>query len=145
MKPDECKLIEVYVDGGCRFNGTPQAKCYGSFAVFATDMHNGREQKKIEHFDLPDAKTNNQAEYRSLIRALLYLKGLWSHFRTAGVDPDLRIYCDSELVVFQISGANKCRDVDLIPLRNQCVALLDDLIASLVRTPREKIEAVLGH
>jgi ribonuclease HI len=145
MKPEECKLIEIYVDGGCRFNGSPGAKAYGSYAVFATNFKDERSQQKIEHFDLPEYSTNNQAEYGALLKSLNYLKGLWAVLQKANCSPDLIIYTDSELVVHQVNGSWKCKDSDLQQLKAQCAGLLDDMIGSLIYTEREKIVPVLGH
>ncbi|MFA6551409.1 MAG: ribonuclease HI family protein [Patescibacteria group bacterium] len=92
------KLI-IHTDGGARNNPGPA----GIGAVIAAD---GKVVKEISEYI--GETTNNQAEYKAVIRALEEAKKL-------GAD-ELEFYLDSELVVRQFNRIYKVRDKDLAPL-----------------------------
>jgi ribonuclease HI len=83
------KLVHLYTDGACRGNGSRAAQA--SIAVRILD-ENGRE---LERFGQAiGLATNNQAEYRALIKGL----ELATKHTTGRVD----CYSDSQLVVSQM-------------------------------------------
>ncbi len=134
--------IEIYVDGGCKGNGGPDPKGYGSFAV----KHEG-EIKRHETFNL-NAKTNNEAEYNALSRALVSLNSLYARApRVKGAK--VIIYTDSQLVVGQLTLGWKLKADNLVEphqrASNQLITLKKKYLLSLVKVPREQIVAVLGH
>lgn len=75
--------------------------------------------------------TNNQAEYRALIRGLEEARRLgWR---------SVKVYTDSELLARQIQGAYKVRDVELKGLFDQALSLLSSFEAWVVEyLPREE-------
>ncbi|MEZ4665650.1 MAG: ribonuclease HI family protein [Thermomicrobiales bacterium] len=66
------------------------------------------------------AMTNNQAEYRTLIEALLFLREKLGD--RAPVE-HVRVDGDSQLVINQVQGKWKVRQEELKPLRNEAAAL----------------------
>lgn len=60
--------------------------------------------------------TNNIAEYKSLLRGLLYAKE--NNFK------NIRIYCDSLLIIKQIKGEYRVRDANLRTLHKNTIELL---------------------
>ena len=93
------KLI-IYSDGGARGNPGPA----GVGAVIYD------ENKKLvqEAGEYIGKKTNNQAEYQALILGLVKAKSLGAK--------ELECYLDSELVVKQMQGEYRVKDVKLKPL-----------------------------
>lgn len=59
---------------------------------------------------LPPHTTNNVGEYNGLLLALNFAAEL-------GIEA-LQIYSDSKLIVYQTRGEWKCKNLDLIPLRD---------------------------
>jgi ribonuclease HI len=99
----------VTFDGGADPN---PGRGYGSFHIVSPT---GREL--IERLDFSsegDSMTNNQAEYRTLIAALVHLKDLLAD--RAPVE-HVRVDGDSQLVINQVKGAWKVRQQELKPLR----------------------------
>ncbi|KAH9159147.1 hypothetical protein LEN26_002490 [Aphanomyces euteiches] len=79
-------------DGGCRNNGS-ESSCGGAgSALFAPD---GTVIWSLQQW-LPDAATNNVAEYTALLNGILSVL----HWRL----PALAVECDSQLVLSQVSG-----------------------------------------
>lgn len=135
--------IQVYVDCGCKGNGTSNAKSYGSFAV----VHNNKV-KRYESFDLPTAETNNQAEYQSLIKALEYLSELASRCDTRNMRAS--IHMDSALVINQVNRKWKVKSSDLLRLTIQARDKLYNLrglynMVELLSEHRVTIVNFLGH
>ncbi|TXG86184.1 MAG: ribonuclease HI family protein [Thermomicrobiales bacterium] len=100
-------------DGGADPN---PGKGYGSFHILSPT---GREL--LERRDYPGrAMTNNQAEYRTLIEALSFLKQKLGD--RAPVE-HVRVDGDSQLVINQVQGTWKVRQDELKPLRIEAAAL----------------------
>ena len=121
--------VRVYVDGGCRNNGTPQAEAYGSYKI-------GTKLRRIK-YPQSVARTNNEAEYQTMISALTTLK--IERIRGA------RVFMDSSLVVNQVAGNWKGKDRKLLQLRDEAQKLMDDVGATLEWVEREIVERELGH
>lgn len=109
---DWTKQIIAYCDGGSRGNPGPSA-C--AFAVYVGGelVHSASKFLGID-------KTNNHAEYMGMIELLKWLHGL--HLPTTEETVwrqkvrRVLIYCDSELVINQVSGLWDCNKEDLKPL-----------------------------
>ena len=121
-------MPKIWCDGGCRGNGTAHAQTYGSFLV---DGENVRHRVELA------GKTNNEAEYMTLIRALEYARAHQI------VTP--WVIMDSALVVEQTNGRWKCHAPTLRPLVAAAQRLLKETQATLTWTDRDEIVAVLGH
>jgi len=98
----------LYTDGGARGNPGPAA--IGGVIL-------GADQQVVKEFSrYLGETTNNQAEYRALIFGLekiATLSGKHSH------TTEVRSFLDSELIVKQMTGEYKVRDINLKPLHAQ--------------------------
>lgn len=116
----------IFCDGGCHGNGTASAQTYGSFSV------NGQVHR------VPvNGKTNNQAEYLTLIEALEYCQ---LHQIQAP-----QIYMDSQLVVQQLTGHWRVKTGSLVPMWERAGRLVLEVKAQLTWVSRDQIVSVLGH
>ena len=119
--------VRLFVDGAADLNN----KIAGIGGVaFQNDV------KLFEFADFIGEATNNQAEYRSLIKGLeLLIKN--------GVK-GANIYMDSELVVRQINGRYKVKNERMIPLYNISCQLLAKMtyysIAHIVRDKNQEAD-----
>jgi len=89
-------MVSVYTDGGARGNPGPAA-----IGIIIVD-----EENKIleEHKELLGVKTNNQAEYLAIIKALeLALK----------YGSEIQCYSDSELMINQLLGRYAIKNEEL--------------------------------
>ncbi len=73
--------------------------------------------------------TNNIAEYKALISGLKEAKAL-------GIK-HIKIFLDSELLVRQINGIYRVKDLKLKPLWDEAMHLLKDFSYSIAHIPRE--------
>jgi ribonuclease HI len=105
----------VTFDGGADPN---PGKGYGSFHISSPT---GNELLERRDYSADGQKvTNNQAEYRTLIEALAFLRnklGERAHVEHVRVDGD------SQLVINQVSGKWKVRQEELKPLRAEAARL----------------------
>jgi ribonuclease HI len=102
-------MLSVYTDAGARGNPGP--------AAIAVLFFEGTRLVK-QHGEYIGKATNNQAEYRAVIKALELAKEL-------GVE-QLELFTDSELIARQLKGAYKVKDAKLKPLHEQAKALEKD-------------------
>ena len=110
-----------WIDGGCR-----RGHAYGSISTGG----------QIETFELPEARTNNEAEYQTLLRLLRRLKP----------EDGGEIFTDSRLLVGQLQEGWKVKAENLRPLRTEAYNLLQNLPSvTLTWIEREEIERRLGH
>jgi len=91
------KKIKIYTDGGARGNPGP-----GAIGIVIKD-DKGKVLKKEAKFI--GQATNNQAEYKALIKGLEMAKDL--------KPAEIVCYLDSELVVKQMKQEYKVKDIDL--------------------------------
>ena len=92
--------FSVYCDGGSRGNPGPAAIGFVAF----------ENSKQIKKFSKTIGRaTNNVAEYRAVIAALKWVKGLDFPTKNALVN----FYLDSQLVVNQLRGIYKVKDQKL--------------------------------
>lgn len=90
----------VYTDGGARGNPGPSA-----IGIVLCD---DRNRVVTTYKEFVGRGTNNQAEYRAVIKALELL----SH----RVGEVIRVFSDSQLLVRQLNGFYKVKNKDLKPL-----------------------------
>ncbi len=98
--------LTVYTDGGARGNPGPAA-----IGVVVADA---RDRLLREHKDLIGEATNNEAEYRALIKGLEIAAGF-----TRG---PVTCVSDSELVTRQMRGEYRVREPRLVPLHEEALA-----------------------
>ena len=128
-------MVIIYADGGSYNNQTEDRDAYGSFLI---------EGEKGQHRFKYGNRTNNEAEYLTLIKALEYIK---NHRK----EKDFVIYTDSQLITKQIGGTWKCKNPKLNPLYIQSKALIDKLNNGekkqviLAWVDNKKMKKVLGH
>lgn len=117
------KMLTIYTDGGARGNPGPAAI---GFIIY--DGHS-RVLKSFGMFI--GVSTNNQAEYKALIKAL---EAAWD-LRANQV----KCYLDSELVVKQLQGIYKVKETYLKPLAAKALALTAKFNqVDFAHIPREK-------
>jgi ribonuclease HI len=94
--------MKAYTDGACRGGNPGHASC--AFAIFlenyAADL-----VKQFSTYLGPDLHTNNYAEYQGLIHLLDWAQ-------TSGTTK-LEIFCDSKLIVNQVSGVWKVEEPEI--------------------------------
>jgi ribonuclease HI len=116
----------VHTDGGSRGNPGPAA-----VGVVITDG----AKKTIQEFGKRIGETtNNVAEYTAVIEALNALK------KTVGESPVIEFYLDSTLVVNQLNGLFKIKDMRLRSLATS-VRILEQEVGGVVTytsVPREQ-------
>jgi ribonuclease HI len=95
-------VFTIYTDGGSRKNPGPAA------AGFVIE---GEGIRRIEHGEYLGVTTNNVAEYSAAILALNKLKATIGAERAAAAH--VRVMADSELLVRQVNGEYKVKDVEL--------------------------------
>lgn len=106
---------EVVFDGGSRGNPGP---AYGSYRI----RRSGDEPRKPVRLNL-GRKTNNEAEYLTLIQAL---EDLLVEFNRESIDPatvQLKVYGDSQLVIRQLRGEWKAKEPRMRSLRDRVLKL----------------------
>jgi ribonuclease HI len=87
--------------------------------------------------------TNNQAEYRTLIEALRFLK---QKLGERAPLEHVRVNGDSQLVINQVQGTWKVRQEELKPLRNEAASIGSDFGSIAYRWHRrDNSVRLLGH
>lgn len=137
----------IWVDGGCFGNGTSDARGYHSVLV---ELLGGMYHKVVNRSIIPEdlPQTNNVAEYWALRAALFYIhNNTRNGDETAFQSTDrIFIHTDSALTVGQLTQNWKVNKGHLLSLWRDCAQLLDELgNVMLIKEPRERIEAILGH
>jgi ribonuclease HI len=102
------KRLIIYTDGCSKGNPGPAGI---GVAVY-------QDEERVPIFMISNeigSVTNNQAEYRALIRALEYAVGIKAS--------DLEIRSDSELMVKQMNGSYRVKNADLKPLYQEAKRL----------------------
>ena len=119
------KSITIYVDGAADLH----TKTAGIGGVF---YRNGDELSSFSEFI--GSATNNEAEYKALIRGLEESLNL----NLLSID----IFADSELIVKQVNGEYKVKNERMQKLNNKAVSLFAKFDSwSLSHIPREKNSA----
>jgi ribonuclease HI len=124
--PDE---LLIFVDGGFKEN-----EAYGS-GIIAND----KDILFHERWDFPKARTNNQAEYLSLIHILRHLLDQFNQRK-------IKVYIDSQLIEKQIKGLYKVKDPYLVACRNSVTILLGQFnVVKIEHIPGILMKSILGH
>ncbi len=121
---------EFWIDGGCLGNEAHgKREAYGSIS----------DGETVERFQFTDARTNNEAEYLTLLASL---KNILMN-RTDPNGP--MIYTDSQLVAGQLTQGSKVKAKNLLALHDEGALRLAKTGAKLIWVPREEIVKRLGH
>ncbi len=115
----------VWTDGGARGNPGP-----AGIGVVMTDPSGQLVDEIAEYIG---EATNNQAEYRALIRALARARELGAN--------DLEIHMDSELVVRQLNGQYKVKNANMKPLFGEAQGLLKGFARCTIKHVRREANA----
>ena len=115
----------VYADGGARGNPGPAA-----IGLVITD---GQDRVVREHRECFGIGTNNEAEYRALIKGL--------ELAAEGPRGEVACVMDSELVVRQMTGAYRVRDERMAALHRQA----RELAATFARVTYEHRPRLSGR
>ena len=128
-------VFEIVFDGGSL--GNP-GKGYGSYEI----MSQG-EVYRLSREDFQGTLTNNQAEYMTLIEALKWLS---HHLGDDSQKATVTIHGDSKLVVNQINGTWKVKNIRMIPLVDEAKKLFKLFGRCVIAWhPRAKSVERLGH
>ncbi len=131
-------VVKMMFDGGSK--GNP-GKAYGSYMYWG--LIENREPVRIE---FPGQKTNNQAEYMTLIEAV---KAIITELDRLGLESnstEIQIRSDSELLVKQLNGQFKVKSKKLRPLHQEATSLLSAFRQQSVQWhPRAESVRWLGH
>lgn len=120
------QTLSIYTDGGSR--GNPGKAATGF--VFYLD---GEEKKRAGHYI--GIQTNNVAEYQAFLSSLVEY---FNHEAELSVS-EIRWFLDSKLVVEQLNGRWRVKELGLISLWKECKKLLSALVVpySISYIPRE--------
>ena len=133
--PPDSLNFEIVFDGGSL--GNP-GKGYGSYEIMAEG-----EVYRLSREEFTGTITNNQAEYMTLIEALKWLAG---HLGEDRKKAKIMIHGDSKLVVNQINGTWKVKNVRMIPLVDEAKKLFAQFGSCRIAWhPRAKSVEKLGH
>lgn len=125
LPKDGKTLFELYTDGASKGNPGPAGVgiyCLKNRAIF------------FKQGFFAGYGTNNFAEYCALLCGLAILKK-----QTAEISkPRLNIFCDSQLLVYQINGLYKTKNLVIINFTSKIKSLLQNFSWSIMHIPREK-------
>jgi len=119
----EKNIWQLYVDGGARGNPGPA----GAGIVISK---NNTLILSVGYF--LGIKTNNQAEYLALLIGLFFL------IKKFHVNDEIRIFADSNLMVQQINGKYKVKNLVLLQFCYAAKYLLQEINYSMHYIPREE-------
>jgi ribonuclease HI len=124
----------IYSDGGSYNNQHGDKRdAYGSFKV-----EGGKKQYRFKY----GSKTNNEAEYMTLIKALQYIQN-------NKVDKDFVLFTDSQLITKQLGDTWKCKNDKLQLLYQEAKKLIDSINDGkqvvIAWVDNKKMKKVLGH
>jgi ribonuclease HI len=132
--------LRLSFDGGSR--GNPGA-AYGSFRVRGSGSAASIQTTRRLRFS---EGTNNEAEYWTLVAGLRWVAAELRRRRLAPGDLDLAVLGDSLLVIRQLQGEWKARDVRMRELRDEAAGLLEPFgRVHLEHRPRSHSVAEFGH
>ena len=126
-------MIIIYTDGGSYNNQHSNKRdAFGSFMV---------ENEKKQHRFKYGNKTNNEAEYLTLIKALHNIKK-----RT---ETEFVLFTDSQLITKQLADTWKCKNEKLQPLYQEAQDLIKSINSGkqvvIAWVDNKKMKKVLGH
>lgn len=108
--------LTINTDGGARGNPGPAA-----VGVVIVDEKGELVTKLSAYLGVT---TNNQAEYKAVLKALDYLLENLDQFKEV---TEIQFILDSELVVRQLLRMYRVKDLELLGLFNQAMAKIDQL------------------
>jgi ribonuclease HI len=127
------KILKLFTDGGARGNPGPAA-----IGIVIKDEHGKVLHKYAEYIG---ETTNNQAEYKALIKGLELIRDL--------KPSEIHCYLDSELVVKQMRQEYKVKDAGLqslfIKAWNLAVTLGKVKFSHIPRTQNEEADEILNQ
>lgn len=132
--------IFIFTDGGAR--GNPGPSGVGVFISSSDGVEIYQEHAFLGH------KTNNEAEYLALQKALRFLKGFLTNKAS---DFSLTFHLDSKLVVEQMNRRWKIKEARLLELAKQNWQLLESLphctfeIKYIPREQNQKADALANE
>ena len=128
---EKVKPKVYFVDGGTRNQGDKNRITWESYGSFCDD------DGHVTHFELPQAATNNEAEYMALIELLKTLPD--------NEKDEVLIYTDSRLLVGHLERNWKVKAKNLRLLVVQALFYLGKTNAHLKWVERKVIVQRLGH
>ena len=126
-------MVIIYSDGGSYNNqDKDKREAYGSFKV---------EGEEKQHRFKYGNKTNNEAEYLTLIKALQFING--------SVEKEFVVFTDSQLITKQLGDTWKCNNSKLYPLFVESKELISTINKEkhivIAWVDNKKMKKVLGH
>lgn len=109
--------IIIHTDGGSRGNPGP--------AAIGAVIEDDKGVVLDERAKFLGIATNNQAEYKAVIEALLCIKEEAEKYKDV---KEIEFYLDSELVVKQLRGEYKMKNPGLRPLKEEIERMLGEMI-----------------
>ena len=121
-------ILILTADGGSRGNPGPSAYDFAIWKIENSNLHK-EELMQIVSKSEPDFKTgffignttNNQAEWQGMIAGLDYIKNNYTGYEK------IFVALDSDLVVKQIAGVYKVKNLGLQPLFLEAKSILKSL------------------
>lgn len=131
--------IQIYTDGGARGNPGP-----AGIGIIIK----GIGEKAIEISESIGETTNNQAEYKAIIRALEEIRQLAEKY--AIIDKEINCFLDSQLIVEQVNGNYKIKNEGLKPLYSRTRELVIELggrvsFQYIPRTENTRADYLVNH
>lgn len=119
-------LLTIYTDGGSRNNPGNAAV---SFVIYKDNKFLAQYSKKI------GVATNNIAEYTALIEALVHVKDM-----DISQIEEIRCFSDSQLMVCQLNGEYKIKNLSIKYLAEQVKKIEDSFKKPVlhIHIPREQ-------
>lgn len=108
--------MKAYCDGACRVGNPGETSCAFAVVAHSDDTRAFYMWVLAQGSRYLGLHTNNYAEYQGLLDLL--------RWATANEKTGIDIYCDSKLVVNQVSGDWKMNSEELAPLRNLAYAMM---------------------
>jgi ribonuclease HI len=137
MSAGRARFVLIF-DGGSI--GNPGA-AYGSFRLQRT----GSPPLPVQRLTF-GLGTNNEAEYKALLGALQELQQLLAVEGLRPADVEIEVRGDSRLVLEQLRGTWRVKNLRLAGLHRQAAELLDGFAnVRLVHQDRSRSVRVLGH
>jgi ribonuclease HI len=128
----------IVFDGGSQ--GNP-GRAYGSFVITRSGKRTGPPQRK--EFG---RGTNNEAEYLALLAGLEELNQQLVEQGISPAEVNLKIFGDSSLVINQLDGSWKTKDVRMRTLKEEALEQVSGYhTVQFIHQPRYRSYAVLGH
>lgn len=132
--------LRIYTDGGAR--GNPGEAAVG-FLIYKINLNNGLQTELCRMGKTIGVATNNVAEYKAVIEALIWVKTNLGKELEKEKDSLFEFKLDSKLVASQLSGTFKIKDPNLRLLLVNVYNLVGALktTASYTYIPREENQA----